>query len=146
MLPYSLIASEIKGWHPRQTKHQPGAQLITKGDKAMQKKSSKKKPPAKSLLARAKAIINSDNYDDDTRESIKFELDTNYSGLADMVERAEQGETICDTLRLERDYRKAAHQVIALCNKSAAPDFLTDAMIEVLDEASKIKGIQIFSD
>lgn len=96
------------------------------------------------LRKRAQAIINSDAYDDDTRESIKYELRTNYDGLADMVGRAEQGETICDTFKDAAERRNAARRVIALIETPGVPDFLADAMVDALARAAATKEIELW--
>lgn len=62
------------------------------------------------LRKRAQAIIDGP-YDVDTRESIRFLLQKKDADLADMVARAEQGETILDTTRLPSAFKRAAKQV-----------------------------------
>lgn len=109
------------------------------------RKRSKQNQPSPRLRARAQAIINSDKYDRDTRESIAFQLKTNYSDLADMVRDAEKGVTICDVEMVHADQRKAARQVVAIINKSAAPDFLTTAMMVALQQAAAIKEINLWT-
>ncbi len=109
------------------------------------RKRSKRNQPSPRLRARALAIINSDKYDRDTRASIAFQLKTNYSDLADMVRDAEKGVTICDVKMVHADQRKAARQVVALINKSAAPDFLTTAMMVALQQAAAIKKINLWT-
>lgn len=50
-----------------------------------------------SVRERAQSIIDDPaTYDAETRQSIKFEMETDYEGLEEMVTRAEKGETICD--------------------------------------------------
>jgi hypothetical protein len=110
---------------------------------ATTKKRAIRRVPA-ALRARALAIINGDAYDEDTRASIKFQLRTNYDGLADMVTRAEEGETICDTIRVSAERRNAARKVIALFETAGVPDFLTDAMTDALAKASVIKEINLW--
>lgn len=115
-----------------------------KSGKRASKKPTKRKPPSRRLRARALAIINSDGYDRDTRASIRFQLKTNYSDLADMVRDAEQGVTICDTVMVGADQRTAARQVIALFELPGVPDFLTDAMMIALGKASAIEKIDLW--
>jgi hypothetical protein len=54
------------------------------------------KTKAPNLDQRAKAIINSKSYDEDTRASIKHMLETNDAALAKFVRRAEAGEIVAD--------------------------------------------------
>ncbi len=100
-------------------------------------KRSQRKPTIKQ---RAQSIIDSEAYDEYTRKSIRHQLKTNYSGLADMVERAEQGETICDLYRVEAEYKKAARQVIVLFNHIKAPAFLTNAMMDAFKKPHKSRA------
>jgi hypothetical protein len=135
---------------------QPGAQPITKKEISMQPKNTtgrKKAAHKPTIKQRAQTIVDSDAYDNDTRESIRFHLETNDSELAEFVRRAEQGETICDTLPLEvEEYRhedeckKAAQYVIAAYEVKGIPDFLTDAMMVALNKAAEIKGVTIWKD
>ena len=108
------------------------------------KTTTKRKPPSQRLRARALAIINSDKYDQDTRASIAFQLKTNYDDLADMVRDAEQGVTICDTLMVAADQRKAARQIIALFELPGVPDFLTDSLMDAMQRASAIEDIYLW--
>ena len=112
------------------------------GHRENRKHATKRVPPT--LRARALAIINSDAYDEDTRASIKFQLTTNYTGLVDMVTRAEQGETICDTYMVSAEQRNAARKVIALFETKGVPDFLTDAMLVALESAGAIKNVSLW--
>ena len=117
----------------------------------MQKKSSKKTPQQRTkkrvplaLRARALAIINDDAYDEDTRASIKFQLSTNYENLAEMVQRAENGDTVLDTVMVQAECRNGARRVIALFETSGVPDFVTDAIVDALIEAAAIKNIHVW--
>src|SRR6266542_6763295 len=96
------------------------------------------------LRRRAENIIASDAYDQDTRNAIGNILETAPDELGEYVKRAEQGEMILDLVGEHEKYKKAASQVAQLVNKSAAPDWLTTAMMEALDKASAAKGVTIW--
>jgi hypothetical protein len=112
----------------------------------MQKKSTKKglkKPIPAKLRARALAIINSDQYDDDTRASIKFQLRTNYEDLADTVRSAEQGVTICDAFMSEAKHREGVRAVVKLLGsgRGILPLWFLQAINSALVAMAKEKGI-----
>ncbi len=97
------------------------------------------------LRKRAQAIIDSDDYNQDTRVSIAFELKTNDTDLADMVERAEQEETICDTIRVDNENAAAARQVMALLNSEIVPLWLRETTVEALALAARRIGSPLLS-
>jgi hypothetical protein len=105
----------------------------------MQKKNSKKKPPAKSLLTRAKAIIDSDAYDEDSREGIRGLLKTNDPDLADYVKRVEAGEGFYDLVAVANDHKNQAATILAFLRK-AIPAYLREAVVEALTEAARRVG------
>ncbi len=95
------------------------------------------------LRKRAQAIIDGP-YDVDTRESIRFMLQKKDADLADMVARAEQGETILDTTRLPSAFKRAAKQVVALFDRgNYVPKFVVDAVMDALNRAAALKEITI---
>jgi predicted DNA binding protein len=112
----------------------------------MQKKSSKKgskKPISATLRARALAIINSDEYDVDTRASIKFQLKTNYDELADSVRSAEHGVTICDAFMSEAKQRQGIRAVVKLLgsDRGILPLWFLQAINSALVAMAQEKGI-----
>ena len=96
------------------------------------------------LRRRAENIIASEAYDQDTRNAISNILATAPDELSEYVKRAEQGEMILDLVGEHEKYKKAASQVVQLVNKSAAPDWLTSAMMEALKKASAANGVTIW--
>jgi hypothetical protein len=117
----------------------------------MTKQSTKRKPPTKRLRDRALAIIKSDAYDDGTRESIRFMLRTSDLDLADMVKRAEEGETICDTLMVQAKRRQGVRQVVKLLAsaKSVVPlwflEAIESALVTVAKEVADIDQLSIIN-
>jgi hypothetical protein len=70
------------------------------------KKSSSKRPGVKD---RARAIVaDARRYDSDTRKSIKHMLDSDAGDLAVFVARAEAGDMICDTTRIDKEQMTVA--------------------------------------
>ncbi len=100
------------------------------------KRTVKRTRRKQTIKQRAQAIIEGD-YDQDTRESIAFELQTNDPDLAELVERAEQGETICDTIRVDEENKKAARQVINLLNAEIIPLWLRENVVDALADAAR---------
>jgi hypothetical protein len=98
------------------------------------------------LRRRAETIIASDAYDQDTRNAIRNILATTPDELSEYVRRAEQGETILDIVGERERYQQAALQVEQLFNRSAAPDWLTTAMMKALNQASEVKKMKIWKE
>lgn len=122
------------------------------------------------LKQRAEAIINDTRgaYDVDTRDAIRHMLEEKAGGLAEMVKRAEGGEEVWDLTRDQspppaennapgdaresaestaderRELEHAAQFVYDLCNGSGAPDFITDAVVDALNEAAAACGVKIW--
>jgi hypothetical protein len=114
----------------------------------MRKKSSKKKPqrtkkrvvrrvPA-ALRARALAIMNSDAYDDDSREGIcnvLNEREADLSDLTDYVQRVEGGETFCDVAGEGRKRQREA-QIIFRFLQQPITRWLREAVMDALQDAA----------
>jgi hypothetical protein len=115
----------------------------------MTKKQSTKKGGSKgkarrTVEDRARAIVaDAKGYDSDTRKSIKYMLDTGDEDLADFVERAEAGETICDLIRIDEEQATAARAVIALFDLPGLPDFISEALYMILGTAARLRNIGI---
>jgi hypothetical protein len=114
----------------------------------MQKKSSKKtsqrtkkravrRVPA-ALRARALAIINSNAYDDDSREGIRNVLNERTSDLSDLidyVQRVEDGETFCDMAGAGRKRQREA-QIIFRFLQQPITRWLREAFMDALQGAA----------
>ncbi|MGI8838654.1 MAG: hypothetical protein ACR2H4_18725 [Pyrinomonadaceae bacterium] len=105
----------------------------------MRKKNSttkKKGARRETIKQRARAILDSDQYDVDTRKSIQFMLQRkNDPDLADMVARAEQGEMILDTVRVGDENKRAARMVLNLLDSEIIPLWLREAVEDALNFA-----------
>jgi hypothetical protein len=96
---------------------------------------------------RAQAIINNKRrYDLETRQAIAAALQSNAPDLKECVIRAERGETILDISAEQTRYETAARFIIDMFSVENMPDFITDAVMNVLLKASEIKGIKMWDD
>ena len=104
-----------------------------------------RKPPISARLRRrAEQIINSDAYEQDTRDAVKQALKEGDAGeLAETVRSAERGEHICDTTIIDRAQLRQAKLVVAFLN-SSAPDFITTAAAGALQAAAHLKRLEIW--
>lgn len=97
----------------------------------------------RTIKQRAKAIIDDDRYDEDTRSAIRRCVETNDPQTGEFVRRAEQGEMISDLITEREKFEKAASLFVELFN-SSAPDWLTGAMLVAASRASEIKRVPIY--
>lgn len=93
---------------------------------------------------RAERIIRNPETDPSTREAIRYNLDTNDPDLPELVRRAEKGDTIIDTVSDADAEEVAATILVDFLNRSGPPDWLTDEIQNILEEAAARERINLW--
>jgi hypothetical protein len=119
----------------------------------MQKKSSKKtsqrtkkrvRRVSPALRARALAIINSDAYDQDSREGIANVLNerkADLSDLTDLVQRVENGEEFWDLVGADRKMKDEALLVYRFLTSPNLQPWLQEVVLDALQKAATRKDL-----
>lgn len=103
--------------------------------KATTKKKATRRPSVKERARRIVADVK--GYDSDTRKSIRHMLDKDDKDLADFVERAEVGETVCDLTRIDGEQAEAAAALDALLSMPGLPLWMKEGVRMMLDHAGR---------
>jgi hypothetical protein len=99
-------------------------------------------PHSRNLERRALAIVNdAKGYDEDTRQTIRAALNTKADDLAELVRRAEAGETVIDLADSQRIAEQQARAFIDFSEKASIPEFIKDEALDALTRAAYSLGL-----